>query len=190
MSTDVRHAALFLACVLGGCGVSDTTPACHVDASRAITWSNGNAPDRLIVRAAGTDCANADIIAIVTNAEGAEILRAAALGHAMAEYGDNQPMPLPPVSNAKMAEYVDSIAQGATLIAAGELPEWSGPPHLPRATADASYEPEPSLPRGAYDDLRSRNVRVLCFATGPEAATCYAYDPTTRRAVAIATHGI
>jgi hypothetical protein len=152
-------------------------------------WSNGAARDRLHVRATGPDCANADVAATITNAEGVEILRTPVLGHAMAMYGDNQPSPLPPVSATQMTAYVDSIATSAWILTAGELPAWpSGQRHLPRATEGASYDTH--LARDAYETLRIRNVRVLCLETGPEAASCFAYDHAARRAFAIASYGV
>lgn len=165
------------------------TPACRAEAERLITWSDSGTRDQMRVQATGPNCADADITAIITSAGGVELLRAPALGYAMAQYGENTPSPLPPVPVAEITAYVDSIATSAWVLTASELPAWpAGEQHLPRAAEGASYDA--LLSRNAYEELRTRNVRVLCLDTGPEAATCYAYDPVSRSAIAIAAHGV
>lgn len=149
----VRYAALALLALLSACG----RQACNMEVTRDLSFTAPNAQDTVIVRALGPSCDEAVGVYAIHDAEGRPIWSWSeplprAFGHVFED------------KNA-MQEFLQRWAQ-PTLSTTQTAPAWS-----------ALQPGQTTLDRLTYEDIRARNLPMLCHFSGTAREVCVFWEP-------------
>jgi hypothetical protein len=150
-------AALF---ALGACGKHQETAQCDVSVNETITFSEPG--DRIAARAFGEGCDKAVALYVVTSPEGHPIWTwVSPMAHAFGLQFDR----------ATKEELGAFLAQWAQ-------------PQLARTSAAPAWSRDIKTPldRATYEDVRARNLPMLCHLSGVARETCIFYEPAAAAA--------
>ncbi len=150
----MRVLVLIAALVLSACSRQEAAQ-CDISVNEIITFSG--AEDKITARAFGEGCDKAVALYVVTTPEGHPIWTwTAPMAHAFGEHFDR----------ATKEELAAFLAQWARAHAehTGAAPPWS-------------REISTTLDRATYEDVRARDLPMLCHLTGVAQETCVFWEP-------------
>lgn len=176
-------AALFLA----SCGqpAEQTDAGCAREITREVAWS-GAVPDRITASANGPSCLQAFVTLSIRAANGDALWIHAAPYYDMVA-GGAPPPDAPAVSAERMDAFLSSWAE-PTLGRSGTLPHWrAGSASLTESADTFAYDTP--FDRDAYEQLRARDLPMLCYAAAAEASQCLIIDPLSGAPTMIVAYG-
>lgn len=164
------RAAFLLFCLIGACAPRETAAdTCDLVVTRELAFTDTAALDSVIARSLGPTCDKAVGVYIVTSADGHPIWSwTAPLSHA---FGDAFLTP----DAAYVQSFLDRWA-GANVSSTAAAPAWSA------AIARFAGEHHSTLDRTTYEDIRARDLPMLCHLTGVARETCIFWEPGAARA--------
>jgi hypothetical protein len=158
----VRFLILFLAVALPGCTAPKAAPRCDLSASREIAFTEPEARDVVETRSLGADCGAAVTIFVLRSHEGIPLWAWAAPAYPV--FGDAfapRPDPDGPTRD-EMRVFLKRWA-AAEVARTGAAPEWS------------ESLPTP-LDRVTYEDVRARDVPMVCHLAGVARHVCIYWE--------------
>lgn len=168
-------------------GTQTAAAGCARSATHEVTWSNANAPDVVTATAAGPTCAQAVVTLVMRNAAGDPLLAFASTHYAMTAGDSAPPDGLPAVTDAEMDRFLAGWANVSEM-RSGELPEWraNAATLTESATTFAYVTP---FSRDVYENMRSRNLAMVCYAAAVEGSRCLIIDPANNAPAEIVAYG-
>lgn len=154
----MRAVLLIAAAALAG-ACAPRGDSCDLSATRSIVFTAADAEDRVIARSFGQDCAHAIGVYTITAADGRPVWAWAT--------------PLPRAFGDTF-EGADADEMRAF------LERWSAPAVLTTSAApewDVLAPGQTTLDRLTYDDIRARNLPMLCHYSGTARQACVFYEP-------------
>lgn len=157
----MRGIVIGLALMLGACAreSGDALAGCDLQAAREIAFSSGESADEVLTRAIGPSCDKAIGLFVLRTAEGYPVWSwSAPLAH---RFGD--------VFAAEDSEHVQSF-----------LDAWAQPEITTTQAAPAWPALAPgqtTLDQLTYEDVRARNLPMLCHFSGTARQTCVFWEP-------------
>jgi len=154
----MRLALLAIAAVLAGCGLREAM-RCNVSVTQDLALSAADAPETVTARAIGPSCDKAVGILTIHDGEGHPAWAWAtplprAFGDAFAE-----------ADEADMREFLTRWAR-PTVTTTQSAPRW-----------EELTPGQTTLDRLTYDDIRARNLPMLCHSTGTGRELCAFWEP-------------
>jgi hypothetical protein len=182
-------AALFL-CACGqnnaaSPGAAAQAEGCARTATHSVIWTNPDAPDTITARSEGPSCKQAVVVLVARDADGEPLWTFASAYYDMTA-GGVAPADAPAVS----AEQVDGFLQGwanVTVQRSGQLPAWRAGAAAPGDGRTLTYSTP--FAREAYEALRQRDLRIICYAASVTATQCLVIDPSSNAPTMIAAYG-
>lgn len=160
---------------------------CARSATHEVTWSNAAAPDVVTATSAGPSCAQAVVTLVMRNAAGDPLLAFAATHYAMTAGDSPPPDGLPAVSDADMDRFLAGWAN-VTEMRSGALPEWRADAATLTESATTFAYVTP-FSRDVYENMRSRDLPMVCYAGAVEGSRCLIIDPATGAPSEIVAYG-
>jgi hypothetical protein len=154
---------LALAFVLIACGVRDDAARCDLSASHEISFTAPDVRDVVETRSIGSDCSAAVALIIVRSHEGLPLWAWAA--PAYPTFGDTF-VPRGPSQGPAQDDMRAFLARWA----APELARTSAAPEWNAAL-------QTTLDRATYQDIRARNLPMLCHLAGVARYMCVYWEP-------------
>ncbi|MBL8550141.1 MAG: hypothetical protein JNJ73_09145 [Hyphomonadaceae bacterium] len=155
------------ACVLALASCGQKT-RCDLVSRGTIAFSSAEAPDTVETRAIGESCNAAAAAFIVRDAGGVPIWAWAA--------------PFYPTFGDAFAPHAEGAGPGRVQIA-DFVSRWTRAEALKTSAAPAwAPEVETSLERRIYDDIRARDLPMLCFLVGVARQQCIYWEPAAATA--------
>ncbi|MEJ0059662.1 MAG: hypothetical protein WDM79_08890 [Terricaulis sp.] len=159
----MRFALLGLALALAACAPEQVAETCDLTATRAIAFTPDGAQENVIARTIGPSCDKAIGLYVVTSEDHHPIWAwTAPMSRA---FGDAYR----PASPEEAQAFLDRWAQPETG-ATGAAPAWT-------ALADDPREARTTLDQLTYEDIRARDLPMLCHVTGVARETCVFWEP-------------
>lgn len=147
------------ALALSACVRGQQAAGCDMSVSREIAFTGGEAADVVTARAVGPTCDKASGFYAIHDGEGHPIWAwAAPLPRAFGEIG-------PPEEPAHMREFLARWAE-PRIATTNAAPAWN--------TLEAG---QTTLDQLTYDDIRARNLPMLCHYSGTAQETCVFWEP-------------
>jgi hypothetical protein len=132
---------------------------CNLSATHEFTFGNANAQDTITVRTIGASCDKAIGLYVIRDAEGYALWSwSAPLRHAFGDVfaaGDTE----------HTQQFLDRWVQ-PTMLTTSAAPEWS--------TLTAG---QTTLDQLTYEDIRARDLPMLCHFSGTARQTCVFWEP-------------
>jgi hypothetical protein len=154
----VRLAVLLFALSLSACAPAERA-ACNAVATREIAFTGGASPDIITARSFGEACVDAIGLITVTTAEGAPVWAWTAPLHRA--FGDNFIEPEREAMHAFLERWTEAHISTTT-----QAPEW------------ALLAPgQTTLDALTYEDVRARNLPMLCHYAGTARQACVFWEP-------------
>ncbi|MGE0739797.1 MAG: hypothetical protein AB7O98_00520 [Hyphomonadaceae bacterium] len=179
-------AALAL-CACGQSNNAASTEACARSVTQSVEWTNPGAPDTITARADGPSCAQAAVTFVIRNANGDPLWAFASTYFDMTA-GGVPPEGAPPVSIEEMDRFLSGWATVELQQSGAFLPEWrEGAATLTESATTFAYDTP--FERDAYEMLRARDLRTLCYAAAVEAVQCLVVDPLSNAPTMIVAYG-
>lgn len=156
---------------------TQTASGCARGATHEVAWSNASSPDVVTATSSGPTCGQAVVTLVLRRANG-DPLWAFASTHYTLNAGDSPPPEgLPAVSDADMDRFLAGWAD-LTEMRSGELPEWrADAASLTESATTFSYDTP--FDRDVYENMRGRNLPMVCYAAAAEGSRCLIIDPAT-----------
>ena len=156
----VRIALLALgALLLAACEQTDAAGRCNLEAAQAISFTNTEAPDSVVVQAIGPSCDKAVGLYVVRSNEGYPIWSwSAPLAH---RFGDV----FAPEDIEHTQTFLDTWAQ-PSVATTSLAPPWEDVP-----------AGQTTLDQLTYEDVRARDLPMLCHFSGTARETCVFWEP-------------
>lgn len=156
----MKRAPLLCALALISCAPREQAQhACDISVEREITFTNVDAPDLVTARTIGPSCDRAFALYTIASAEGHPIWAwTAPLSRA---YGD-----LFVTSNAEDMRTFLERWSAPKLERTSQAPPWPVPDHV-----------HTTLDRVTYEDIRARDLPMLCHLSGTALETCVFWEP-------------
>lgn len=158
---------------------------CAREVTREVAWS-GAAPDTITTNASGPSCLQAFVTLSIRNANGDGLWVHAAPYYDMVA-GGAPPPEAPAVTSEQMDTFLNGWAE-PTLTRSNTLPEWrDGVASLTESAETFSYDTP--FDRETYEQLRARDLPMLCYAAAAEASQCLIIDPLSGAPAMIVAYG-
>ncbi|MEQ1818037.1 MAG: hypothetical protein ABL871_05450 [Terricaulis sp.] len=188
----MRFVLIAAALALSACTLSTNTAenenasGCARTATHDVTWSNEGASDTITTRSDGPTCAQAVVTFVARNSDGDPLWAFASTYYDMT-MGGIPPEGAPEVTDEQMDTFLAGWAD-VTLQRSGELPEWrEGFDSLSASAQTFSYDTP--FGREAYEEMRARNLQMICYAAAVEATQCLLMDPASHSPLMIVAYG-
>lgn len=178
---------LVAALVLANCSrpTEQTDAGCAREITREVAWS-GAAPDRITASSSGPSCLQSFVTLSIRAANGDTLWVHAAPYYDMVA-GGAPPPDARPISTAQMDTFLNGWAE-PTLGRSSTLPQWrEGIATLTESAATFSYDTP--FDRETYEQLRARDLPMLCYAAAAEASQCLIVDPFSGAPTMIVAYG-
>lgn len=184
----VLGAAALLVCA---CGQQTQSPSslavegCARSRSHQVAWTNPDAPDTIRVSAQGPSCVQAVVTFIARNAHGDPLWTFISTYHDMTTGGvafENAR----PVSPEQVDRFLSGWAN-VTAQTSARLPEWREGGENIGSNGGLTYTT--SFSREAYEAMRQRNLRMICYAAAVDATQCLVVDPSSNAPAMIVAYG-
>lgn len=147
------------AVAVAACSRAASSGACTVEVSRTIAFTSPNAEDTLLTRAEGPSCDKTVGQLVLRTSDGFPIWSwSAPLAH---RFGD----PFAPHDREQMQSFLRRWSQ-PEISTTGSAPPWSS---LPAG--------ETTLDQLTYEDVRARDLPMLCHVSGTARETCVFWEP-------------
>jgi hypothetical protein len=164
-------AALILA-LIAGCAPESARDACALSASTPARFSSADGDDLVVARALGPNCAQSVALFIVQDVEGEPVWTwTAPLARTFGEHFRAAPP-------AELKAFIDAWSV-AHVARTSEAPAWTDAAFLPDGVLAAHLDQE------TYQDVRARDLPMLCHLTGVARQTCIFYEPVAAHAGAM-----
>lgn len=156
----IRIAALILAFVLAACQrPADTAAGCDLAAEQQLTFTNADAADTLQVQAIGPACDKTVGLLSLRTSEGYPVWSwSAPLSH---RFGDV----FPAEDTEHMRTFLDAWAR-PVVATTSTAPSWATLSHG-----------QTTLDQLTYEDVRARDLPMLCHFSGTARQTCVFWEP-------------
>lgn len=149
--------AALAALSLGSCAPRAAT--CEAAATREVVFTQPGAADTISTRSIGESCANAFGVLTISTAEGTPVWAwAAPLAR---QFGDDYV----DAEAASMRAFLERWSQ-VDVATTSEAPEWN-----------LLAPGQTTLDRLTYDDIRARNLPMLCHYSGTARQVCVFWEP-------------
>lgn len=168
------------AIMMATCAGAYAHETCATTSSESISID-----DHMIAEAVsiGDECANAIVVAIVRDGEGAPIYTFASPVSGLFGFYDIS-------TERQMADALDEFV-GVTSMAdpmtSSDLPEWVEGLDNPDANTEFPFYPVEWMTREDYELLRTKDVPVWCHVQGMESMKCVAFDEDYNYEVGVQT---
>ncbi len=155
----MRIVILAALALVAACAPPKQSAACDVSAEREIAFTDAQAADVIQARSLGENCAQAFGVLTITSAEGDPVwVYAAPLARA---FGEDFAEPAPDA----MREFLERWAE-AEISRTGAAPTWM------QLSAGQT-----GLDRLTYEDIRARDLPMLCHYAGTGRRLCVFWEP-------------
>lgn len=149
--------ALFM--VVSACAPEPTTPGCNLQATQTVAFTGTEATDTIVAESQGAACDKAIGLFVVRTAEGYPIWSwSAPLSH---RFGDA----FPAEDTEHMETFLETWAQ-PLVTTTQAAPEWN-----------SLAPPQTTLDQLTYNDVRARDLPMLCHFSGTARQTCVFWEP-------------
>lgn len=186
----MRILLLAAAIALSACGRNAPTQSaegCARSATHEVTWSTEDAADTITTRSDGPTCAQAVVTFVARNSAGDPLWTFASTYYDMTS-GGIPPEGAPEVTNEQMDTFLAGWADVTEERTAAFLPEWrEGVATLSASAQTFSYDTP--FDRDTYEMLRSRDLKLICYAAAVEATQCLIMDPASHAPIMIVAYG-
>jgi len=188
----MRFLLIASALALSACTLSTNTAGneraagCARSATHNVAWSTDGAEDTITTSSDGPTCAQA-VVTFVARSSAGDPLWVFATTYFDMTSGGIPPEGAPAVTEEQMDRFLTGWAD-VTLQRSGELPEWrEGFDTLSASAPTFSYDTP--LGREAYEEMRARNLQMICYAAAVEATQCLLMDPASHAPLMIVAYG-
>jgi hypothetical protein len=160
----MRALVALLALALCACGRA-APPDCALEATRLIAFTGKDAVDTVTARTYGASCDKAVAVFSVANGDGHPIWAFASPLPRV--FGDAYLSPKRDEVEALLQRWSDPAVSTTA-----QAPDWPATmPHLPAGALVIT------LDRITYDDIRARDLPMLCHLASPGRESCVFYEP-------------
>jgi len=159
---------------------------CARSATHEVTWSQADAADVITTSSQGPSCSRAVVTFVARNARGDPLWAFASTYYDMTA-GGAPPPGAPAVTDAQMDAFLAGWAN-VTVSTTNTLPEWrEGVATLTESATTFAYDTP--FTRDVYENLRARNLRMICYAAAVEATQCLIIDPASNAPTKVVAYG-
>ncbi len=179
-------AALALSACTFSANTANNAEGCARTATHNVTWSTEGTEDTITASSDGPTCAQAVVTFVARSSTGDPLWVFASTYYDMTS-GGIPPEGAPAVTDEQMDTFLTGWAD-VTLQRSGELPEWrEGFDSLSASAQTFTYDTP--FGREAYEEMRARNLQMICYAAAVEATQCLLMDPGSHAPLMIVAYG-
>ena len=184
----ILGAAALCLCACGQQTQTASAPSgagCARTAAHDVSWTDPHGADTVTTRADGPSCLQAAVSLVVRDARGDPLWTFISTYYDMTT-GGVAPRDAPAVSPEQTDRFLASWANVTTQSSA-QLPQW--PERAPAIASPGGLIYSTALSREAYEAIRQRNLRMICYAAAVDATQCLVIDHASNAPTMIAAYG-